>query len=358
MRLFKKMMAYTAAAVMIVGMFSGCGSANNGNESTAANEGADAAGKTYTLGISAYPAFYTWYICEKENLFEKNGVNVELKYFPVYSDCVQAFSSGQLDMAAIAMPDTIAPHINNIPFKVVMVNENSNGADGLVANSDIKTIADLKGKSVATEYGTIEHFFLLNALESAGLSESDINFVNLSISDSAPAYLSGSVEAACLWEPSLSQAQEKENSNVLITSEDTLGLIPDVVVARDDMIQNNNEDLKAVLNSYFDAMEFYVANEDQAIKDMAEGAEISQEEMKVSMSGSKLFSLQQAIDSMDSTVQDYSSLSYTTAKIADFLKSVNMIDSVPEDTTKMLDSSVLKEILGERGDVAAPDTKK
>lgn len=354
----KKLLTILLTFAMAFSMLTGCGS-SKGTENEAQSEAADSSqDKTYSIGISAYPAFYPWYICQKEGIFDKYDLKVDLKYFPVYSDSVQAFSTGQLDMLALAMPDTISPYINNIPMKVVMVNENSNGADGLVGNANIKSIADLKGKTVATEYGTIEHFFLLKTLEKAGLTENDINFVNLSISDSAPAFISGSVDAASLWEPALSTALQREGSHLLTTSEDEPGLIPDVFMASGDMTDNHKEDLVKFLNCYFDAMQFYVENEDKAIKDMAEGAEISEEEMRVTMSGSKLFTLQESIDAMDSTASDYSSLPYTTGVIADFLKSVNMIDSVPDDTRKMLDSSFLKEVLKTRESLPVPDTKK
>ena len=304
----KKAVALIIVFTMCLLTCMGC----NKNVATENNKQADGTAatssgeKVYKMGISPYPAFYTWYICQAEDFFQKNGINVELVYFPVYSDSVQAFSTGQVDLLAVAMPDVIAPYINDIGLETVLVLDNSNGADGLVAGKGINSLKDLKGKSVATEYGTIEHFFLLTALDSVGLTEKDINFVNLSISDSAPAFLAGSVDAASLWEPSLSTALEKEDSNLLISSEDTPGLIPDVLIANKNMVDNGKEDIEKVINAYFDAMEFYVDNGEKAIQYMADGAEISFDEMKVSMSGSKLFSLQECIDTMENKAEDYS----------------------------------------------------
>jgi NitT/TauT family transport system substrate-binding protein len=338
----------------------GCG-ANTTGTSTGTDTGAgtgQSEGKEYTLGISAYPAFYPWYIAEKEGLFEKNGLKVKLVYFPVYSDSVQAFSTGQLNMLSLAMPDVIAPYINKIGLETVLMLDNSNGADGLVSNGSVTKIADLKGKSIATEYGTIEHFFLLTALKSAGLTEKDINFVNLSIADSAPAFLSDKVDAASLWEPSLSMTLKKEGSNLLISSADTPGLIPDVLIVDGDMKANGREDIIKIVNTYYDIMEFYVANEEKAIQDMADGAEITFDEMKVAMSGIRLFTIQEAIDTMDKEAEDYSYLPYTTQKIAEFLKDVKMIDSVPEDPKKFINSEYLKEVLKTRESKPVPDTKK
>ncbi|GHV11742.1 sulfonate ABC transporter substrate-binding protein [Clostridia bacterium] len=351
----KKLTAFCAVIALIFAL-TGCDASSSLKQSS--SDDGNTSTTTYKLGISAYPAFYTWYIAEAEGFFEKNGINVELVYFPVYSDSVQAFSTGRLDMLSLAMPDVIAPFISGIELETVLVLDNSFGADGLVANSSINSIADLKGKSIATEYGTIEHFFLLSALQTAGLTESDINFVNLSISDSAPAYLSDKVDAACLWEPSLSLALEKEGSNLLISSEDTPGLIPDVLIVDGKMAKNAASDIEKIINAYYDSMEFYVANEDKAIQDMATGAEITFDEMKVSMSGSKLFTLQEGIDTMDNAADDYSYLPYTTAKIAEFLKGVKMIDEIPADTTKIVNSKYMRNVLETRPSLPVPNTKK
>lgn len=353
----KLMVSFLLIMVMCMTCVSGCGSKSKSSKADTSSSSSTGK-KKYKLGISPYPAFYTWYICEAEKYFEKNNIDVELVYFPVYSDSVQAFNTGQVDMLAMAMPDVIAPYVNGIGLETVLILDNSNGADGLVASKGIDSVKDLKGKSVATEYGTIEHFFLLNALEEAGLSENDIKFTNLSIADSAPAFLSGQVDAASLWEPSLSQAQAKEGCKLLISSEDTPGLIPDVLVASKDMCENNKEDVEKVINAYFDGMEFYSKNEDQAIKDMAKGADITEEEMKTSMSGSKLFSLQKCVDTMENKKDDYSYVPYTTQKIAEFLKNVKMIETLPDDTTKMFNSTYLKDVLKTRESKPAPVTKK
>lgn len=348
----KRIIAVVMMLTMCMTLFAGCGSgAGSDSKKTGST-------KTYKLGISAYPAFYTWYITRAEGFFKARGINIELVYFPVYSDSVQAFNTGKVDMLSVAMPDVIAPYINDIGLETVLVLDNSNGADGLVAKSGINSIKDLKGKSVATEYGTIEHFFLLNALKTEGLTEKDINFVNLSVADAAPAFLSGKVDAACLWEPSLSKALGKQDSKLLISSEKTPGLIPDVLVANKNMTKDGKEDIEKVINAYFDTMDFYVKNKDKAIQDMAKGAEISTDEMKVAMGGSKLFTLQQCVDAMDKKADNYSYLPYTTEKIAEFLKGVKMIDKMPDDTKKMFNSTYLKDVLKTRASKPVPDTKQ
>ena len=64
------------------------------------------------------------------------------------------------------------------------------------ANSDIQTVADLEGRSVATIKATLPHRFLLTVLEANGLSVDDIEFINMSLPDSEAALDAGQIDAA------------------------------------------------------------------------------------------------------------------------------------------------------------------
>ena len=313
-----------------------------------------ASGKKYKLATSPYPAFYLLYIAQEEGFYQKEGLDVEVVYFPVYSDSVMAFSTGQVDGIGIAMPDTIAPYINNVPVEVIAMLDNSNGADGIVGSEGINSLEDLKGKSIATEYGTIEHFFLAKRLESVGLTMDEIKFVNLSIADSGPAFLANTVDAAALWEPTLSEAQARPGCKLLTNSEDTPGLIADVLAVN----KNLPEEVKiAMVKALYDSLDFYYKNPEKAIKDMAKCADIPEEEMWVAMSGSKLFGPKEGYESMSSKDQNYTALAYDVQEVAKFLYSIKMIESCP-DVTGMINAEYAKKVLDEIGDFPVPDTKK
>ncbi|MHB8125203.1 MAG: ABC transporter substrate-binding protein [Desulfitobacteriaceae bacterium] len=337
----------TLAFVISLG---GCGSTPPASNSTSS-------GKKITIGTSPYPAWYVWYIAKEENLFQKYGLNVELVYFPVYSDSLQAFNTGRLDLLNIAACDTIAPYNQGVKFKAVMISDNSNGADGLVANTKYKFINDLKGQNIVTEYGTIEHFFLLKALESAGMKESDIKYTNMTVNDSGTAMLAGKVGAACVWEPSLSLALGSKDNHLLYSSANTPGLIPDLLIASDDLIKTDRKDVTNLANVYFDALEFYNQNPDKAVADMAKQADVSVEVMKQMMAGSKLFSIKNNISAMTEKQDNYTYLPYTLNDTAKFLQSVKMIDKIPSKMEDLLDTSFMQEISKTRKDFTPPDTK-
>lgn len=346
----KKLTLILLTLLLLISM-TGCGQTK-----PAATETANTS-RTITIGTSPYPAWYIWYIAQEEHLFDKYGLNVKLQYFPVYSDSLQAFNTGQIDMLNIAACDTIAPYNQGVKFKIVQINDNSNGADGLVANNKIKTMQDLKGHNVVTEYGTIEHFFLLKALESAGMKESDIKYTNMTVNDSGTAMLAGKVDAACVWEPSLSLALGSKDNHLLFSSANTPGLIPDLLVANQNLIDNDRKDVQNIINVYYDALEFYNSNPDKAIADMAKQAEVSPDDMKQMMGGSKLFSIQDNIAAMTEKADSYQYLPFTLNETAKFLQSVKMVDTVPANLSDLIDTSFMNDISQSRQNFAVPDTK-
>ena len=137
----------------------------------------------------------------------------------------------KLTFLFLSLADIIPAYVRGADTKVIMVQDYSAGADGLIAKSDIKSVKDLKGKNVAIELGGSDHLFLLKCLENAGLTTKDVNLVNMSTGDASNAFISGQVDAAAIWEPSLSMAQKETGGNILASTKDAEyeGLIPAVL---------------------------------------------------------------------------------------------------------------------------------
>lgn len=89
------------------------------------------------------------------------------------------------------------------------------------ANSPIRTVADLRGKTVAVGRGTSSHNLLIAALEKAGLSVSDIKPAYLLPSDAGSAFANDSVDAWVIWDPYLALAQSRGETRVLATAGQT-----------------------------------------------------------------------------------------------------------------------------------------
>jgi NitT/TauT family transport system substrate-binding protein len=282
-----------------------------------------------TIALSPWPGWFFWFLVEEKGFFEKHDVKVKLEWFPVYSDSLQALATGRVDANSQTLSDTIAPLSKDIKLKAVLVNDNSNGGDAIVSTQDIQSIKDLKGKTVATELGTVDHFLLLTALEKNGMSEKDINYVNMTVNDAGPAFISGKVDVAVLWEPFQTIAVNEGKGKVLFSSKDTPGLIPDLLVFREDVVKNRAEDVQKIVNAWFDALDYFSTHEEEAIKLMAEKAETTPEDFKTGLDSVKIFTVEDNVEAFKDK-DSYESLVHTGTLTAEFLKKLEMIESIPD----------------------------
>lgn len=295
------------------------------------------------VGVSDWPGWVAWYVAEQKGFFKKYGADVKLVWFANYTDSISALSSGQLDANSQTWSDTMGPLAKGLPLKTVLVNDNSAGNDALLVSPKIKSMAELKGKSVALEEFSISHFVLATALAKNGMSMKDVKVVNLSAGDAAAAFMTGRVDAAVVWNPWVSQIQKSGKGKALFTSKDMPGLIPDLLVAQESAIKSKRKDLVGMIKAWFDTEKFIRENPDEAVKIMSKVVSLSPADYKVFLPGTQFFDAaanEAAFDPASKT-----SLQAVAPVIANFLLSNKLIDGKP-DAGKGIDASLLAEALG------------
>jgi len=292
--------------------------------------GAAAAAEPLKVGYSDWPGFTAWEIAKEKGLFKKHGVDVNLVWFPVYTDSLTALNTGQLDCNLQTWNDAMAPLAEGIPLKAVVLLDNSFGNDALVAKPGIETAKDLKGKTVATELGTCDHFLMLKALDSAGLTEKDVTYKNLTVPDAAAAFIAGKVDAAVIWQPWVSQIQREGQGKVIYSSADIPGLIPDIALCRTSVVESRPEDIQKLVAVWFDVIDYLQKHHDEAVAIMAKVVEQPPDAYKAFMPGTKFFDLQMNLKSFDKRPNDNSSLAGSGKSISEFLVSAGQIKKVPD----------------------------
>ena len=139
-----------------------------------------------------------FFVAKEKGLFAKEGVEVELinieDHAAAFGSLVQSARS-MLSKVPCRMRRLSRSRMKNRLVCVLALDE-FRGGDGVLATKDIQTVADLKGKSVAVLPGSISHFYLNVLLKEAGLSEADIEVVDLSAEDAGQAFLLQEVDAA------------------------------------------------------------------------------------------------------------------------------------------------------------------
>lgn len=92
------------------------------------------------------------------------------------------------------------------------------------ADSDIHSVADLKGKKIAINLVKSSfHYTWLMELEKAGMTEEDVTFVTLSFAEQKEALLNGTVDAIGLMQPYSGMARTDDRCRQLYTAVDSFG---------------------------------------------------------------------------------------------------------------------------------------
>ena len=226
-----------------------------------------------TIGYSDWPGWTAWSIADKQGFFKKHNVNVNLVWFPNYTDSLNAFAANKVDANCQTWSDTMGPLAQGQAARVVLINDNSAGNDAVVAGPGVHSMKDLKGKKVATELGTVEQFLLDKALAANGMTEKDIQYVPIKVQDCPAAMIAHQVDAVAVWEPNKSQLLAKlPGSHVIFDSRSLPGQIPDLLVFQSKVVDARPQDIQGIVDAWYDAMAWWRANPDAAVKLMADTA--------------------------------------------------------------------------------------
>jgi NitT/TauT family transport system substrate-binding protein len=276
-----------------------------------------------TLGFSAWPGWFPWQVAQEQGLFAKNGVNVELKYFDSYTDSLNALATGQIDANSQTLNDTLASVAGGAKQAVVLVNDNSTGNDQIIARDGIKTPADLRGKTVAAEQGTVDHYLLLLALKKAGLTEADVKFRPLTTDAAAAAFVAGQVDAVGVFAPFTTTALKRPGSAAIATSTDFPGAIPDHLVVTRKLLDGDKAAVQSLVNTWFDTLTWIAKNHTKALDIMAKRAGVSVADYQTYDKGTTIFTLNQNRKAFTTD------LPAQAKQISDFLVASKLVDTAP-----------------------------
>lgn len=298
-------------------------------------------GDAIVIGYSNWAGWWPWAIAEQEGLFAKNDVNVQMKWFDGYIESMEALAAGQLDGNCQTLNDTISFAADAVNGEVaILVNDNSAGNDKIIVTKDINKIEDLKGKKVAVEEGVVDDFLLTLALESKGMKRSDVKIVPLETGAAAAAFASGQTDAVGAFPPFWLTALKREGSKELISSKAFPGAIPDLLVVTQKLIDEKPDQAQALVNTWFDVLDFMTQNPEKADEILASRADVTVEELQLFKEGTKIFTIEENLEAF-SDGEDMKHMPFAAPKMSKFMVDVDFIPEAP-DLTKILDDQFVQ----------------
>jgi len=255
---------------------------------------ATAYAKPTKVGVSIWTGWMPIYLMEEKGFLKKRAqeysVEIELKKFKDYLASVQAFTAGELDACAMTIMDALPPAGAGVDVVAVLVNDFSNGGDGVLVQYGIDG-SNFKGMDILLEEFSVSHYLLLRYLQTIGLTEKDVKIKNTPGDDAGRAFLAGKAKAVATWNPHLFLAEDSGRGYVLFNSKQIPGEIIDLVVFNNKSLKENPKAAQAFVAAWYDAMEMIKnpATNKEAVRIMAELAGTTPADFTKMLEGTDLF---------------------------------------------------------------------
>jgi len=293
------------------------------------------------IGIGNWPPCELWYIAKEKGYF--GDTPVEIVRFSTWSDSMDSLYVGKIDLIHSSYFNTVYYDSRGESARIILSSDTINGADGLVVKNYIGRIQDLKGKKIAVELGTDEHFLLHKVLEKEGLKDTDVIILSVDSEEGMKRFISGEVDACFTYEPFLSRAADKGDGKITAVTDDTLNYIS-TLVARDEVLQKRKKDYANIIRAWYRAQQFVKDNPQEAFQLMASKEGMTYDEFKNFYEGFNFFSLEE-----NKNIFSSENFLDELKEIEIFLVENNLI-SKDVDTDKLFDGDPIAQEAGGRDD--------
>ncbi|MGF7233855.1 MAG: ABC transporter substrate-binding protein [Frankia sp.] len=213
-------MASAVAALAATTLLAACGSSSGSASTATASNG--------RIDLSKVTVRVADQVSGTRSRLEASGAlkgvpyKIEWSQFAAASPQLQAVRANAADLAFAGDAPTLNAIGAGAGIKIVQAVRGESAANLALLvpkNSPIKTVADLKGKTVSpTTKGSIGHYLLLGALKQAGVNPKDVTISFLAPSAASAAFTSGSIDAWATWDPFVALAEAK-GARVLLTGQ-------------------------------------------------------------------------------------------------------------------------------------------
>jgi NitT/TauT family transport system substrate-binding protein len=321
-----------------------------------------AAGIAASIGLTVGPALAadkirilcpTWsgyapvFVAQDLGYFKQLGIEVEIKFEDERPNVMAAMERGDIEVDMRTVGEYQGkPRDEKTPGIIIGTIDQSLGGDGVIGDGSIKSVADLKGKTVASEPNIPARLLLQLELKKHGMTLDDLKAKEIVTADSVAVFSDTSIAAVASYEPFLSQTLKTataRNPRLLVSSSDYPGTIVDVIIVRQDDLKKNPEKYRKLMIGIFKAIEYFKTNKDEFIKLSAPHFNLNPQDFLASIDGSLVYT------SYDQTATYFGKPGEPGSlyKVFDIVMGLNLENSAADhklESSKQIDSSIVAKI--------------
>ena len=299
--MFSKLLFLSCSALL----FAACGGADSATDSSTASADGDLPDKVI---IATLEMPNDEGIAKAEGYFEDEmGVPVEIVQFESGKAINQAMVSGAVDFGLTGSGSAVLGIASGIPIEMIWIHETLGSVEALAAKSALNatSLEDLKGKNVGVPFASTAHYSLLRAITASGFEETDFTLIDLQPSDIFAAWQRGDIDAAYVWEPTLSELLA--DGNIVLHSGDVAEMgymTANVEIVHSEFGEAYPEIVEKYIAAVDKAVTLYREDPDQAIAIIAKQLNITEESAKLQMEGQNWISAEEQLDAANLGTSD------------------------------------------------------
>lgn len=223
--------------------------------------------ETIRMLAPTWLGFAPVHVANDMGCFKDEGLEVDYKFEDDRSNVMAAYARGdiEVDMRTVGEHQG-RPRDATTPGIIIGTIDESVGGDGVITDDAIKSVADLKGKTIAAEPNIPARLLLQMELKKAGLTLKDLSIKDIATADTAAVFSDSSIAAIATYEPFMSQAvkvSSRPGARVFVSSKDYRGIIIDVITARKEDLAANPKKYASFLKCIYKAVDYSKAEPDK-----------------------------------------------------------------------------------------------
>ncbi len=263
----KRILSVLLVTALIMGVISGCGTAKSNDQSSGDTE-------NVTIRIAVQKSIAIPYLADAlgyfDDEFTEDNINVELVEFSLGPAVIEAVGSEEIDIGFLGDVPAFSGLVNGGDYKIIARWESDYNSYLIVRDdAGISSLSDLKGKKLAFAFGSTQTALVYGYLEGAGLTDDDVELVNLSLADIVTSITNGEVNAAVVDQLRATQAVSNGGITRLLDSEG-YKLFVSPVIATNNFTEAHPDLTARVLKVLQKAAIYSEENNEEAIKLAAE----------------------------------------------------------------------------------------
>lgn len=191
------------------------------------------------IAMNPWPGYELLYLAEQIGLFQKHQLDIELLQLASLADVKRAFQQGRADGMASTLVEVItSAGLTEDVLAVVLLTDYSIGADVIIAKPPIKSIEDLRGKRVGTEFAALGIYFLGISLAQHNMTLEDIIAVNVEQLEAEDFLFNDRIDAITTYPP-FSTPLMKYGYHPIFNSAELKDPITDLITVRQSVLKRD-----------------------------------------------------------------------------------------------------------------------